>query len=197
MGAQASCSCELSRPGESADAMLIARRTAIALGAAASASLAVPRASARPKDVPAPADSLEINTLLMQLAWAIDTANAADAAAVFQRDAVVYDLDGIVWKKTNGGALAFLQSCIAAGERGVQHHVQINRLESAGNRWLAESYWSQVGWKTGSPRPELMTLGAYVDRLAQRNGRWLITERRVSLWNSQTVRVPVVKEPGQ
>jgi hypothetical protein len=133
----------------------------------------------------------------MRFVWAIDTANAADAATAFSRDAVIYDLNGKVWRRASGGAIAFVQDRIATKERGVQHQVQINRLERVGNRWLAESYWSQVGWRTGSQRPELLAQGAFVDRLAQRDGKWLITDKRISLWNSETVHVAPVKEPAQ
>lgn len=176
--------------------MLMSRRAAIAVGVATTACLAKPDLLAQSRVVPAPADLLEIRALLMRFAWAIDTTSEADAVAAFSRDAVIYDFNGNVWKRANGGAIAFVQDRLSAKERGVQHHVQINRLERIGSRWHAESYWSQVGWRTGSPRPEILALGAFVDRIVQQDGKWLITEKRISLWNSQTVRVAPVKEPA-
>lgn len=178
--------------------MLIGRRAAIGIGAAATACLAGrPLAAASYSGMPEPADLLQIRTTLMRLAWAIDTADAQGAAAAFAPDAIVHDMGGRIWRRSNGGAAAFVESAIAGSEAGVQHHVQINRLEPAGRRWMAESYWSIVGWKTGAARPELFSLGAYVDQMVRRDARWLIAERRVSLWNSETIRVPVVKDPGQ
>lgn len=172
------------------------RRTAIALGACATASLAATGLLAQPTARLDPADLLRIESLLMQYAWGIDTLNAAEAASVFSRDAIVHDLNGKIWRRSNGGAAAFVGDMVARSSPGVQHHVQINRIVPGGGRCLVESYWSQVTWKAGAPRPELLAMGAFVDRLVERRGAWLIAEKRISLWNNQTVRVPVVAEPG-
>jgi hypothetical protein len=174
--------------------MLVGRRTAIALGASATAWMALP-ALARTPAVPDPAALHAIETLLMRFVWGLDTADPDAAAAPFSRDAVIHDADGKTWRRASGGAGAFVRERIAGAERGAQHHLQINRIERAGERWQVESYWSQAAWKEQAPRPELLALGSFVDQVAERGGDWRIIERRVALWNSETVRVPVVSEP--
>lgn len=176
--------------------MMIDRRAIMALGAIAAAAAVAPALAARPNRRLSPADRLAIETVLMRYVWGIDTLDPAAAEAVFSRDARIHDLDGKVWRRSNGGAGAFVRGQTDAGAPGVQTHLQINRIASAGRGFRIESYWSQVTWKAGAPRPELLATGAFVDSVVERAGEWRIAEKRISLWDSATVRVPVVPEPA-
>src|SRR5262249_2018453 len=82
------------------------------------------------------------------------------------------------------------------GRRGGQHHVQhlfIDTADAGGYR--VTSYWVSIRWDTQGDKKFMRAMGSYVDTCVQVDGKWLIKEKIIDPWNSETP--PMVRAKGQ
>ncbi len=139
-----------------------------------------------------PEDRQEIYDTLARYVWGMDTGDIAGVVATFTPDGVVKDVTGKRWDAAQGGARGFATHFLTRpNRRGGQHHVQHLFVENAdGGGYRVTSYWVSIQWDTEGDRKSIRAMGSYVDTCVQVDGQWLIKEKIIAPWNSETA--PIV-----
>ena len=133
-------------------------------------------------------DRQEIYDVLARYVWSMDTGDIAGVVATFTPDGVVKDVTGKRWDAAQGGARGFAtHSLTRPNRRGGQHHVQHLFVEKAeGEGYRVTSYWVSITWDTAGDHKSIRAMGSYVDTCVKVEGRWLIKEKLIEPWNSDT-----------
>ncbi len=158
--------------------------------------LALPTAAWAFPQAAGAAGAAGLDVPLQRYLWGLDTLDATEMLAAFAPRATIRDIAGKRWGPGLASLTSFAEAQVAAPAGG-QHHLQINRVQAQGRRYRVESYWSRVEWQTGQTAPVLTALGSFVDVLAMHGDEWRIADRRIALWNSDTVKVAVVQGGAQ
>jgi hypothetical protein len=133
-------------------------------------------------------DRQDIYDTLARYVWSMDTGDIEGVVATFTPDGVVKDVTGKRWDATVGGARGFATHFLTGtGRRGGQHHVQHLFIDTAdGGGYRVTSYWVSIRWDTQGDKKFMRAMGSYVDTCVQVDGKWLIKEKIIDPWNSET-----------
>ncbi len=133
-------------------------------------------------------DRQEIYDVLAHYVWSMDTGDIEGVVATFTPDGVVKDVTGKRWDATQGGARGFATYFLTRpNRRGGQHHVQHLFVEKAdGGGYRVTSYWVFIRWDTAGDHKAIRAMGSYVDTCVKVDGQWLIKEKIIDPWNSET-----------
>ena len=133
-------------------------------------------------------DRQEIYDVLARYVWSMDTGDIAGVVATFTPDGVVKDVTGKRWDAAQGGARGFATHFLTRpNRRGGQHHVQHLFVEKAeGEGYRVTSYWVSITWDTAGDHKAIRAMGSYVDTCVKVDGEWLIKEKIIDPWNSET-----------
>ena len=133
-------------------------------------------------------DRQEIYDVLARYVWSMDTGDIEGVVATFTPDGVVKDVTGKRWDAAAGGARGFATYFLTRpNRRGGQHHVQHLFVEKAdGGGYRVTSYWVSIQWDTEGDRKSIRAMGSYVDTCVKVHGKWLIKEKIIDPWNSET-----------
>jgi hypothetical protein len=133
-------------------------------------------------------DRQAIYDTLARYVWSMDTGDIDGVVATFTPDGVVKDVTGKTWDAEAGGVRGFATHFLSRpNRRGGQHHVQHLFVESAaGGSYRVTSYWVSIQWTTQGDQKSIRALGSYVDTCVQVEGKWLIKEKIIDPWNSDT-----------
>jgi hypothetical protein len=125
---------------------------------------------------------------LARYVWSMDTGDIEGVVATFTLDGVVKDITGKRWGAGEGGVRGFATHFLTRpNRRGGQHHVQHLFVETAtGGGYRVTSYWLSIQWDTASDTKGIRAMGSYVDTCVQVEGKWLIKEKIIDPWNSET-----------
>jgi hypothetical protein len=120
--------------------------------------------------------------------WCLDTGDIEGVVATFTPDGVVKDVTGKRWDRTAGGVRGFATHFLTRpNRRGGQHHVQHLFVEKAeGDGYCVTSYWVSLQWDAAGDRKGIRALGRYIDTCVKVDGTWLIKEKIIDPWNSET-----------
>jgi hypothetical protein len=129
---------------------------------------------------------------LARYVWCMDTGDIEGVVAVFTPDGVVKDVTGKRWDAAAGGARGFATHFLTRpNRRGGQHHVQHLFVEPVdGSGFRITSYWVSIRWDTDRDQKAIRAMGSYVDTCVKVQGKWLIKEKIIDPWNSDTA--PIV-----
>jgi hypothetical protein len=129
---------------------------------------------------------------LARYVWCMDTGDIEGVVAVFTPDGVVKDVTGKRWDAAAGGARGFATHFLTRpNRRGGQHHVQHLFVEPVdGSGFRITSYWVSIRWDTDGDQKAIRAMGSYVDTCVKVHGKWLIKEKIIDPWNSDTA--PIV-----
>jgi hypothetical protein len=149
------------------------------------------------KEQPVPEESLSLEErqaiydTLARYVWSMDTGDIEGVVAVFTPDGVVKDITGKRWDAAAGGARGFATHFLTRpNRRGGQHHVQHLFVEPASGGYRVTSYWAALRWDAASDTKAIRSLGSYVDTCVKVNGQWLIKEKIIDPWHSDTAPSP-------
>jgi hypothetical protein len=133
-------------------------------------------------------DRQEIYDTLARYVWSMDTGDIEGVVATFTPDGVVKDVTGKRWDAAQGGARGFATHFLTRpNRRGGQHHVQHLFVEKAdGGGYRVTSYWVSIQWDTEGDRKSMRAMGSYADTCVKVDGQWLIKEKIIDPWNSET-----------
>ena len=133
-------------------------------------------------------DRQEIYAVLARYVWSMDTGDIAGVVATFTPDGAVKDVTGKRWDAAQGGARGFATHFLTRpNRRGGQHHVQHLFVEkAAGKGYRVTSYWVSITWDTAGDHKAIRAMGSYVDTCVKVDGQWLIKEKIIDPWNSET-----------
>ena len=133
-------------------------------------------------------DRQAIYDTLARYVWSMDTGDIEGVVATFTPDGVVKDVTGKRWDAAAGGVRGFATHFLTRpNRRGGQHHVQHLFVDKAdGDGYCVTSYWFSVRWSTADDQKHIRALGSYRDTCVQTAGRWLIKEKIIDPWNSDT-----------
>ncbi len=133
-------------------------------------------------------DRQDIYDTLARYVWSMDTGDIEGVVAIFTPDGVVKDVTGKRWDATAGGARGFATHFLTGlDRRGGQHHVQHLFIDAAdGGGYRITSYWVSIRWDTQGNKKSMRAMGSYVDTCVQVDGKWLIKEKIIDPWNSET-----------
>src|SRR5262245_1298972 len=133
-------------------------------------------------------DRQEIYDVLARYVWSMDTGDIAGVVATFTLDGVVKDVTGKRWDAAQGGARGFATHFLTRpNRRGGQHHVQHLFGEKAeGEGYRVTSYWVSSAWDKAGDHKSIRAMGSYVDTCVKVDGQWLIKEKLIEPWNSET-----------
>jgi hypothetical protein len=125
---------------------------------------------------------------LARYVWGMDTGDIEAVVATFTPDGVVKDITGKRWHAEAGGARGFATYFLARpNRRGGQHHVQHLFVDKAeGGAYRVTSYWFSIQWNTEIDSRSIRAMGSYVDTCVNVGGQWLIQEKIIDAWNSET-----------
>ena len=139
----------------------------------------------------------EIYDVLARYVWSMDTGDIEGVVATFTPDGVVKDITGKRWDSSAGGARGFATHFLTRpNRRGSQHHVQHLFVEKAdGEGYRVISYWVSIRWDTEGDDKSIRAMGSYVDTCVKVDGTWLIKEKIIDPWNSETA--PMVGKAGR
>jgi hypothetical protein len=133
-------------------------------------------------------DRQEIYDVLARYVWSMDTGDIAGVVATFTPDGVVKDVTGKRWDAAQGGVRGFATHFLTGpNRRGGQHHVQhlfVEKADGAGYR--VTSYWVSIRWDAQGDHKAIRAMGSYVDTCVKVDGQWLIKEKIIDPWNSET-----------
>jgi hypothetical protein len=133
-------------------------------------------------------DRQAIYDTLARYVWSMDTGDIAGVVAVFTPDGVVKDVTGKRWDAGAGGVRGFATHFLTRpNRRGGQHHVQhlfVDKATDGGYR--VTSYWVAIHWDTADDSKGIRAMGSYVDTCVQVEGKWLIKEKIIDPWNSES-----------
>jgi len=141
-------------------------------------------------------DRQEMYDTLARYVWSMDTSDIAGVVATFTPDGVVKDVTGKRWDQAAGGVRGFATHFLTRpNRRGGQHHVQHLFVEkAAGGGYCVTSYWVSIKWDTAGDNKSIRTMGSYADTCVKVDGKWLIKEKIIDPWNSDTA--PIVETPA-
>jgi hypothetical protein len=133
-------------------------------------------------------DRQEIYDTLARYVWSMDTGDIEGVVATFTPDGVVKDVTGKRWDAVAGGVRGFATHFLTRPHRrGGQHHVQHLLVENAsGGGYRITSYWVSIQWDTKADKKSMRAMGSYVDTCVKVDGKWLIKEKIIDPWNSDT-----------
>jgi hypothetical protein len=133
-------------------------------------------------------DRQEIYDTLARYVWSMDTGDIEGVVATFTPDGVVKDVTGKKWDAAAGGARGFATHFLTRpNRRGGQHHVQHLFIDkAAGGGYRVTSYWVSIRWDTEGDTKSMRAMGSYVDTCVKVDGTWLIKEKIIDPWNSET-----------
>lgn len=136
-------------------------------------------------------DRQEIYDTLARYVWGMDTGDIDGVVATFTADGVVKDVTGKRWDAAAGGARGFATHFLTRPHRrGSQHHVQHLFVEPApGGGYCVTSYWVSIRWDTVGDEKSIRAMGSYLDTCVKVDGHWLIKEKIIHPWNSETAPV--------
>jgi len=130
----------------------------------------------------------EIYDTLARYVWGMDTGDIEGVVATFTPDGVVKVVTGKKWDSAAGGARGFATHFLTRpNRRGGQHHVQHLFVEKAdGGGYRVISYWVSIRWDTERDDKSIRAMGSYIDTCVKMDGKWLIKEKIIDPWNSDT-----------
>jgi hypothetical protein len=129
----------------------------------------------------------EIYDTLARYVWGMDTGDIEGVVATFTSDGEVKDVTGKRWDAAAGGARGFATHFLTRpNRRGGQHHVQHLFVEPAAGGYRVTSYWVSIRWDTAGDHKAIRAMGSYLDTCVKVDGRWLIKEKIIDPWNSET-----------
>jgi hypothetical protein len=133
-------------------------------------------------------DRQAIYDTLARYVWSMDTGDIEGVLAVFTPDGVVKDVTGKRWDADAGGVRGFATHFLTRpNRRGGQHHVQHLFVDKAtGGGYRVTSYWVAIRWDTTDDTKGIRAMGSYVDTCVQVEGKWLIKEKIIDPWNSDS-----------
>jgi hypothetical protein len=130
---------------------------------------------------------LKIYDTLYRYVWSMDTGNIEGVTGCFTADGEVKDVSGKRWDKEEGGATGFANHYLNRPNRaGAQHWVQPMLIDEAEDGYVLTSYWHSIKWETNPDRRFIRTIGVYRDTVVRVKGKWLIKEKVIDSWNSET-----------
>ena len=105
-------------------------------------------------------------------------------------------MSGKRWDQAAGGVRGFATHFLTRpNRRGGQHHVQHLFVEkAAGGGYCVTSYWVSIKWDTAGDNKSIRTMGSYADTCVKVDGKWLIKDKIIDPWNSDTA--PIVETPA-
>lgn len=116
----------------------------------------------------------DVEVLVADYAWALDSTRPDEFAALFTRDGVLDSPAGVF---EGIDALAEFAGRAALAERGWRHWASnIRIVESSGEEARVRSYVAVVD--TRQEPPAVVAAGTYEDELRYAEGRWRIHARR-------------------
>lgn len=128
---------------------------------------------------------------LARYVWCMDTGDIEGVVATFTPDGVVKDITGKRWDAAAGGARGFATHFLTQpNRRGGQHHVQPLFVEPAeAGAYRVTSYWVSIRWDAQGDTKSIRAMGSYVDTCVKVHDKWLIKEKIIDPWNSDTAPV--------
>ncbi len=137
-----------------------------------------------------PKRRLKIYDTLQRYVWSMDTGDIDGVIGCFTPDGEVKDNSGKRWAtdENGSGATGFANHYLNRPNRaGAQHWIQPLLIEKLESGYKVTSYWHSIKWET---RPEdrrfIRTIGVYTDTVVKHHGEWLIKEKLIDPWNSET-----------
>ena len=126
---------------------------------------------------------------LSRYVWCMDTGDIDGVSGCFTPDGEVKDNSGHRWLTNDegSGARRFANHYLNRPNRaGAQHWIQPLLVDKAGDGYKVTSYWHSIKWETNSDRRFIRTIGVYTDTVVKHKGQWLIREKLIDPWNSET-----------
>ncbi|MGE0056516.1 MAG: nuclear transport factor 2 family protein [Dehalococcoidia bacterium] len=124
---------------------------------------------------------------LHRYVWSMDTGDIDGVIGCFTDDGVVKDVSGKRWDEEQGGASGFANHYLNRPNRaGAQHWIQPMLIDEIKDGYVIKSYWHSIKWETNPDRRFIRTIGVYTDTVVRHKGEWLIREKLIDSWNSET-----------
>jgi hypothetical protein len=124
---------------------------------------------------------------LQRYVWCMDTGDIDGVIACFTKDGEVKDVSGKRWDAAEGGAAGFANHYLNRPNRaGAQHWVQPLLIDDVKGGYRIKSYWHSIKWETNPDNRYIRTIGVYTDTMVKVKGQWLIREKVIDPWNSET-----------
>jgi hypothetical protein len=128
-------------------------------------------------------DRIQIEDLLENYMWALDSSNPEDFAANFTDDAI-FDLNGITYKGKAAiqGWVAKVRAMRDSGAfRGAFHMLLNNwKIVINGNTAIVKGVWTGTVSDRVQSVPRFVEQGHYDDEVFKKNGRWHFSKRLVT-----------------
>jgi hypothetical protein len=129
----------------------------------------------------------KIYDTLHRYVWSMDTGDIDGVIGCFTEDGEVKDVSGKRWGRSEGGATGFANHYLNRPNRaGAQHWIQPMLIDEAKGGYVITSYWHSIKWETNPDRRFIRTIGVYTDTVVKVKGAWLIREKVIDSWNSET-----------
>lgn len=131
-------------------------------------------------------DRIAINDLLMEYAWANDSADVELLVGLFTADAVLVLSDGHRYETSDGIRRFATEHGSQPGRAGRQHLVQQVLFKPRPEGCALRSYWMVVQSLVAANSKFIRALGYYDDVVVKQGGRWRFKQRIMGGWNDQT-----------
>ncbi len=128
------------------------------------------------------ADHLEIQALISEYVWALDTADIERLGAVFTDDAIFEDTAGNVYEGREAFEAYFRKLMANPDFRGRQHHIDNLLLSPTEWGYRSRSYWTVTKWYTQEQKKIFDVIGYSTDDFRRTDAGFLFCERRVHYW---------------
>lgn len=130
---------------------------------------------------------------LQRYVWCMDTGDIDGVIACFTKHGEVKDVAGKRWGVEDGGATGFANHYLNRANRaGAQHWIQPLLIDDVKGGYQIKSYWHSIKWETNPDQRYIRTIGVYTDTVVKVKGKWLIKEKVIDPWNSEST--PMVLE---
>lgn len=134
-----------------------------------------------------PKKRLKIYDVLQRYVWSMDTGDIEGVIGCFTPDGEVKDNSGKRWGAEDGGATGFANHYLNRPNRaGAQHWIQPRLIDKVDGGFHIKSYWHSIKWETNPDKRFIRTIGVYTDTVVKVKGEWLIKEKVIDPWNSET-----------
>ena len=131
-------------------------------------------------------DRIAINDLLMEYAWANDSADVELLVSLFTADAVLMLSDGHRYENSDGIRRFATEHGSQPGRAGRQHLVQQVLFKPRAEGCAVRSYWMVIQALVATNSKFIRAVGYYDDIVVKAGGRWLLKSRTMGGWNDQT-----------